>query len=177
MTSIFRSVVSLLLGLALAAYGLVHTPDPLPRPGRVRPPGRRPAQPRGRARVRASASRRRSAGSSSSCCRSAGCVRGWRHLRAVTAARTSGVNGRGPIARGYGYPPDGEDEEIEPGEREWVPSAIPLITHSLRVTHSSARRDPSLFEAVTATHTHTHTHTHSLSLSLKKEVTDPCPTS
>jgi hypothetical protein len=122
MTSIFRSAVSLLLGLALAAYGLVHTMTRYPPPAVFdRLAGDLPslaavlvfalgvAATLGGVLVVVLSLRR--------------LRRGWRHLRAVTAAPTSGLNGRGPIARGYGYPPDGEDDEIEPDEREWVPSA------------------------------------------------------
>jgi hypothetical protein len=121
MTSIFRSVVSLLLGLALAAYGLVHTltrypapavfdrlADDLPGIGAVLVFALGVAATLGGVLVVVLSIRR--------------LRRGWRHLRLVTAARANGVNGRGPALRGYGYP-DGEDEEVEPGEREWVPSA------------------------------------------------------
>jgi hypothetical protein len=117
MTSIFRSVVSLLLGLALAAYGLVHTltryPAPavfdrlandLPGLGAVLVFALGVAATLGGVLVVVLSIRR--------------LRRGWRLLRVITRG---GTNGRGPIARGYSYP-DG-DEELEPGEREWATGA------------------------------------------------------
>ena len=122
MTSIFRSAISLLLGVALAAYGLVHAVTRFPAPAVFdRLADDLPSL--GAVFVFVLGIAATFVGILVVVLLIRRLRRGWRHLRAVTAARTSGVNGRGPIARGYGYPPDGEDEEIEPGEREWVPSA------------------------------------------------------